>query len=99
MKNSLHLRRRFPGHCGRLSRAGTVVSLIDHTAGALTSLTFIHKVSNTKVPNSVMSDRNSSPIPEPNPETLDDTPSKDQGQAPAVESFKDIFSEYEQSHS
>jgi len=46
-----------------------------------------------------MSDRNSSHRPGPSPETLGDTPSKDQGQAPAAESFKDIFSEYEQSHS
>lgn len=60
-------------------------------------------MSNTKIPHSAISDRDSAHIPGPNPETLDATPSKDQGQAPAVESFaesfKDIFSEYEQSHS
>ena len=56
-------------------------------------------MSNSKIPNSTISDRNSSDLGAPESGTLDDTPSKEEGHAPAAESFKDIFSEYEQSHS
>src|SRR6202790_2679393 len=56
-------------------------------------------MSNSKIPNSTISDRNSPDLAAPDSGPLDGAPSKDQGQAPAAESFKDIFSEYEQSHS
>jgi small subunit ribosomal protein S1 len=56
-------------------------------------------MSNSKIPNSTISDRNSSDPGAPESGTLDDTPSKEEGHAPAAESFKDIFSEYEESHS
>jgi small subunit ribosomal protein S1 len=60
-------------------------------------------MSNSKIPNSTLSDRNSPHPVAPDTETLDSTPSKDEGQAPDPESFgqsfKYIFSEYEQSHS
>jgi small subunit ribosomal protein S1 len=55
-------------------------------------------MSNSNLPTSAISDRNSPDPAAPDSSNLDDTTSKDEGQASA-ESFKDIFSEYEQSHS